>query len=314
MRAEPYSWQAAPFELTYWLGEMALFRKRFRGLVLREHYLELGDDPDVPAPPFERFGNEVDVIVTRSHPLASPIPTYSVRDGVLRYVLARYTRFHTDLTGDFEGYLGKFSGKTRSTLRRKVRKFLELGEGCGMREYTRPEEMDEFVRQARRISILTYQEKFFDAGIPGDAEFLAEMRSLSAEQSVRAYLLLLRGEPIAYLCCPATKGVLSYRYLGYDPVHAELSPGTVLQYLAFESLFAEKRFAIFDFTEGQGEHKRFFGTHETPCADICYFPANLHSRFWVGLHRAFDAFSIGAAGFLDRLGLKTRLKRFLRRL
>ena len=313
MRAEPYSWRTAPFELTYWLGEIALFRKRFRGLALHEHYLELGDDPDVPAPPVERFGNEVDVIVTRSHPLASPIPTYSVRDGVLRYVLARYTRFHTDLTGDFEGYLGKFSGKTRSTLRRKVRKFLELGEGCGMREFKRPEEMEEFVGHARRISVLTYQEKFFDAGIPADAQFLDEVKSLAAADSVRAYLLLLRGEPVAYLCCPASKGVLSYLYLGYDPTHAELSPGTVLQFLAFESLFAERRYSIFDFTEGQGEHKRFFGTHETPCADICYFPANLRTRFWVGLHRAFDAFSVRAARVLERLGLKARLKRFLRR-
>ena len=314
MRVDPPRWQAVPFELSYRIGEITLFRKRFRGLSLREHYLELGYDPDVPAPPFERFGNGVDVIVTRSHPLASPIPTYGVRDGVLRYVLARYSRFHTGLTGDFEGYLGKFGGKTRSTLRRKVRKFLELGEGCGMREYKQPEDMEEFVRQARCISVLTYQEKFFDAGLPGDDEFLVELQGLAAADSVRAYLLFLRGDPIAYLCCPADKGVLLYRYLGYDPVHADLSPGTVLQYLAFESLFAEKRFTIFDFTEGQGEHKRFFGTHETPCADICYFRADLRSRFWVGLHRAFDGFSIGAASLLDRIGLKTRLKRFLRRL
>ncbi|MGH8852133.1 MAG: GNAT family N-acetyltransferase, partial [Casimicrobiaceae bacterium] len=86
-----------------------------------------------------------------------------------------------------------------------------------------------------------------------------------------------------------------------------------LQYLVFESLFEEKRFRAFDFTEGQGEHKKFFGTQATPCADICYFPASLSAQFWVRMHRAFDRGSITAAALLDRIGLKSRLKRFLRR-
>ena len=313
MPSETPLWQATPFVLTYRLGEISLFEKAFRGLTLRRHYLELGCDPDEPRPPVERFGSGVDAIVVRSHPLAAPIPTCEARGGILRYVFARYARFHVDLSGDFDAYLGRFSAKTRGTLRRKVRKFLEMGEDSGMREFRKPEEMEGFVRQARGISARTYQEKLFDAGIPGDATFVDELRSLAASDAVRAYLLLLRGEPIAYLCCPASGGVLMYMYLGYDPAHAELSPGTVLQYLAFESLFAEKRFSIFDFTEGQGEHKRFFGTHETPCADICYFPATLRYRFWVRLHRAFDGFSVAAASALDRLGLKARLKRFLRR-
>jgi len=314
MRSSSPRWQPTPFVLTYRLGEIRLFEKGFRGLTLREHYLELGDDPDEPPPPVERLGEDVDAIVVRSHPLASAIATCETRGRVLRYVFARYGRFHADLSGDFAGYLEKFSGKTRSTLRRKVRRFLELGEGSAMREYRAPEEMEAFVRQARRISALTYQEKLFDAGIPDDPAFVEELRSLAASDAVRAYLLLLRGEPVAYLCCPASDGVLMYQYLGYDPAHAELSPGTVLQYLAFESLFAERRFSIFDFTEGQGEHKRFFGTHETPCADICYFPATLSYRFWVWLHRGFDTTSTGMARSLDRLGLKARLKRFLRRL
>ena len=308
-------WRATPFVLTYRLGEIRLFEKRFRGLTLDKHYLELAEGPDAPAPPLARLGSDVDAIVVRSHPVASTaIPDCEVRDGVVRYVFARYSRFHTDLSGDFAGYLEKFSGKTRGTLRRKVRKFLDSGPGSGMREFKQPGEMASFVQQARRIAVLTYQEKLFDAGIPDDAGFVSELESLAAADAVRAYLLLLRGEPIAYLCCPASDDILMYMYLGYDPAHADLSPGTVLQYLAFESLFAERRFRAFDFTEGQGEHKRFFGTHETPCVDICFLRATLRTRFWVGLHRGFDALSVGTVRLLDRLGLKSRVKRFLRRL
>ena len=307
-------WEPAPFVLSFRLGEITLFRRRFRSLVLREHFFKLGDDPAEPRPPFDRLGRDVDAIVTRSHPVHDVIPAVSAEQGVLRYVFSRYTRFHTELSGDFESYLAKFSAKSRSTLRRKVRRFVETAPGCEMRVYKQPSDMAEFHRLASGLSALTYQEKLLDAGLPAEPEFVAELTSMAARDAVRAYVLLLQGKPIAYLCCPIDDGVLLYSYLGYDPKHADLSPGTVLQYLVFESLFAEQRFVAFDFTEGQGEHKKFFGTQATPCADICYFRDSFSARFWIGLHRAFDRGSITAAALLDRLGLKATLKRFLRRL
>ena len=69
---------------------------------------------------------------------------------------------------------------------------------------------------------------------------------------MRAFLLFLAGEPVAYLYLPVSGRTLIYAYLGYDAEHAHLSPGTVLQMAALENLFAEKRFAYFDFTEGEG--------------------------------------------------------------
>ncbi len=307
-------WEEVPFVLSYRIGEIALFRKQFRGLALHEHFFTLGDDPSVPRPPFERFQSGVDVIVTRSHPVRDGVPTFSRQDSVLQYVFARYSRFHTDLSGSFEDYLAKFSSKSRNTLRRKVRRLVEHADGVVMREYRQPSEMAAFLAGAGAVSSLTYQEKLLDAGIPTDAAYLAELETLAANDSVRGYILLLGGAPIAYLCCPAVDDVLMYGYLGYDPRYADHSPGTVLQYLAFESAFGEKRFRAFDFTEGQGEHKRFFGTHETACADICYFPDSAASRFWIALHRGFDRGSVAAAALLEKAGLKSRLKRFLRRL
>jgi CelD/BcsL family acetyltransferase involved in cellulose biosynthesis len=306
-------WDPVPFALSFRLGEITLFRREFRSLTLHEHFFDLPTDPNVPRPPFERLGRDADVIVTRSHPVEEPPPVLTRVDGTLRYVLSRYTRFHTSLEGDFAGYLAKFSAKTRSTLRRKVKRFLELGEGCGMRAFKRPEEMEEFHRLAREVSRVTYQEKLLDAGLPEEPEFVRELVDLAARDSVRAYLLLLRGAPIAYLCCPAVNGVLLYAHLGYEPRYAEYSPGTVLQYLAFEALFEERTFRAFDFTEGQGDHKKFFGTHETLCADICYFPATVSAQFWVGAHRALDRFSAGVGRALDRAGLKAAIKRFIRR-
>ena len=306
-------WEEAPFELTYRLGEIRLFTRKFRALNLRSHFFDLPADPMQPRPPFERLGHEFDVIVTRSHPVPERLPELTIIDGALRYVPDQFTRFHTSLAGTFEDYLAKFSSKSRSTLHKKVKKFLDSGEGSGMRSFTKPHEIAEFHRLARGVSARTYQERLLDAGIPEDASFVRELESLASRNAVRAYILLLRGEAIAYLCCPAVQDVLLYSYLGYDPAHANLSPGTVLQYLAFDELFRDGEFRAFDFTEGQGEHKKFFGTHGTLCAKICYFPPTLGSRFWITLHLGLDRLSSALGRILERAGLKKTIKRLIRR-
>jgi len=305
-------WTAVPFALSYRVGEVTVFRKRLRALALQAHFFTLSDDPGDPPPPVERFKADVEVIVTRSHPVREQLPAVTAHDGVLRYVMARYARFHTDLSGSFDEYLARFSSKSRNTLRRKVRRLVEHPDGVAMRTYATPEEMAEFLARAGAVSALTYQHRLLDAGLPTDAAYLSKLQALAANDSVRGYLLVLGEKPIAYLCCPASDDILRYGYLGYDPAHADLSPGTVLQYLAFEALFGEQRFRAFDFTDGQGEHKRFFGTHETQCADICYFPNSYRARFWVRLHRLFDCGSAGLVQVAERLGVKSQLKRLVR--
>jgi CelD/BcsL family acetyltransferase involved in cellulose biosynthesis len=222
--------------------------------------------------------------------------------------------YYTDLSGTFEAYLSKFSPKTRSTLRRKLRRFLELGDGCYMREYKCAEEMGEFYRLARGVSERTYQEKLFDGGLPVDAHFRDKLVRRAEVDSVRAYLLFLRNAPIAYLCCSAVNRILIYEYVGHDSRHAHLSPGAVLQLLAFQALFQEQAFTAFDFTQGEGAQKKFFGTHQLSCADLLYFPSTPSSRFWIALHLALDQVSASIGRSLHRVGLKAKVKKLVRRI
>ncbi len=307
------AWREARFELVYRAGSVRIFARRFKVLQLQGHYLDMPADPDQLRPPLSRLGEKVEALVARSQPIREPLPRLALVDGALRFVVAQYSRHHADLTGSFDGYLSKFAAKTRNTLKRKVRKFLDRGSGSYMREYRRPEELADFYRRARSVSALTYQERLLDAGLPDEPAYLDELVRLARADAVRAYLLFQNDEAIAYLCCPIVNGVLLYDYLGYDPKHADLSPGTVLQYLAFQSLFAEGKFRAFDFTEGDGAHKRLFGTHETLCADICFFPATTGVRFWLGLHMGLERLSEKAVAILERLGLKAGLKKLVRR-
>ena len=307
-------WRETTYRLSYRIGELTLLSRDFPALALKNHFLEIPANPDEPAPPPGLLEGTIRAAVVLSHPVDARLPRFHSSARLLRYVPSQYSHFYTSLTGTFEQYLAKFSTKTRNTLKRKVRRLLDHGEGTGMREYKRPEEMEEFLNLARSISANTYQEKLFDAGIPADAEFLLELQDRARRDTVRAYLLFLRREPVAYLCCPADGNVLLYSYLGYKQAYAELSPGTVLQYLAFDSLFREQQFTVFDFTQGQGAHKRFFGTHEVLCADLLYFRDSLSSRFWIRLHTGIDCGSVLVGRLLERFGLKARIKRLIRRL
>lgn len=307
-------WQETTYSLAYRIGEITLLSRAFPALTLKNHFLELTTNADEPRPPKELLQGSVKAAIVLSHPVEARLKRVHSSGRLLRYVPSHYIHYYTSLTGTFEDYLSKFSPKTRNTLKRKVRRFLEQGEGSGIREYKRPEDMNEFLSLARLISASTYQEKLFDAGIPAGPAFVAELEERASRNAVRAYLLFLRSQPVAYLCCPADGPVLLYSYLGYKSEVANLSPGTVLQYLAFDLLFQEQQFTVFDFTQGQGDHKRFFGTHEILCADLLYFRNALSSQVWVRAHAAIDDLSALTGRALERFGLKARIKRLIRRL
>jgi CelD/BcsL family acetyltransferase involved in cellulose biosynthesis len=205
------------------------------------------------------------------------------------FVRQRYRRSYASLAGSYDDYLGRFSSKTRSTLKRKVRKFAELSGGrLDLRCYRTPDEMARFQAAARLVSEVTYQERF-GAGLPDGDAALAEMRALAAQDAVRAWILFLHGEPVSYLYAPAEGDTLLYLYLGYDPEHAALSPGTVLQLEAMRELMAEDRFALFDFTEGESRHKEMFATGSAECLDLLLVRRTVPNLFAGAVLTGFDA-------------------------
>ena len=229
--------------------------------------------------------------------------------GLKPFVRQRYPRFFADLRGSFDDYLAGFSSKSRSTLKRKVRKLVERSGGAlDLRCYRTPDEIDDFYRKARAISARSYQERLLDAGLPEGDAALAEMRDIAARGAVRAWILSIDGRPASYLYAPADGLTLVYAYLGYDPDFADFSPGTVLQYEAMRQLIGEQTFRLFDFTEGEGQHKKLFATGEIACADLLLLrrsPANLL------LGASLDAFDRTVA--LAKAASKTALLQALAR-
>lgn len=241
-----------------------------------------------------------------AHRAASAIVTVP---GLLVHRKQSYTRHYVDLGLEWSSYLQGLSSNTRSTIRRKAKRFAEADDGrIDVRAYRTPDELIAFHAAARVVSAQSYQERLLDAGLPDNDGFRTEMLALAAQDQVRAWVLYLRGQPVAYLYCPVSGATVVYDRLGYDPAHRDLSPGAVLQSEALRMLMEERRFRYFDFTEGEGQHKRTMATDGVECVDLLALRPTLANRALIVAMTGFDQLVAGSKRMLtsDRLRIATR--------
>ncbi|MCC6590320.1 MAG: GNAT family N-acetyltransferase [Bryobacterales bacterium] len=309
----PQEFENRQVELKYSISDVCLYRLHLNGRVVRWPFSP-GAAPVVEPPSPERL-SEAPFYLYQNIPLAAPLPKLERLPNALRYVIHQVETWYTPLEGTFEEYLQQFSSKSRSTLRRKVRKFEELNEGpVELKLFQAVDEMPEYHRLARQVATKTYQEKLFDGAIPDTAEFRTYTEKLAAQDRIRGFILYLKGQPVAYLHLPVREdGVVDYQFLGYDPAHADASPGTVLLFLALERLFEDPKLTYFDFDYGKGQTKELFSRGSYLRADVFYFSKKPHLMAAVYAHAATDDFSEWSGRVLERLGVKATIKRLLRR-
>jgi len=233
--------------------------------------------------------------------------------GMLPFVRQRYTRYFTDFGLGFDAWFEGLSSNARQSLRRKAKKIAaESGGDLDIRAFRTPEEMEAFHDVARRISLRTYQERLMGSGLPDSADFLHDMVTLAAADSVRAWLLYVAGEPAAYLYCPVMGDTVIYAHVGHDPAFNDLSPGQVLQLEAMRDLFDEGRYARFDFTEGEGQHKRQFATGGVECVDLLLLRPSLANRLTTLALGGFNATVATGKKAVNAVGLGKLAKKVRR--
>lgn len=249
----------------------------------------------------------------RSLPLSEKQPVYKEVEQHIYYIPEQFSRYYIDLRQSFESYSSKFSSKTRSTIKRKVKKFAKLCDGnMHWKKYKTSDELAEFYKLAREVSSKSYQEKLLNSGLPASEGFQKKMGDMAEDDKVRGYLLFDDAKPVAYMYCPINDGTLLYQYLGYDPDYLKWSVGTILHWYAFEDIFNEGKFKYFDFTEGQSEHKRLYSTGSQLCGNVYIFPKTLKNKLLLQSHNAMNQFSKMIGKVLDKFNLKAKIKKILR--
>lgn len=307
-------WHPAEYSLRFQLGDQPLFAKRLKLHSMQMSLPMLLRRDEWNVPPLAELPQDIAGYLVRSVPSQDSEETLARVGGYLRYVIERGPRYYLELSGSFDEYLQRnFSAKTRSTLQRKIRKFSEFsGEGVDWKSYRTADELGAFHALALAISDQTYQERLFASGLPRSKEFIDEMQSLARSDDVRAYILFSRGTPVAYLYLPNHAGTLSYAYLGYAPTFREWSVGTVLHWFALKDLFGESRFQYLDFTEGEGEHKKLFATGSVNFESILFLRDSISQSVLLRAQIHINAFSTMVGRILERLGIKSVVRRLIR--
>jgi len=284
-----------PVRLKFEIGARTLLS--VRRLLVRVP-LTLAEARDGLAPALPSLGDDADGYIVTSLPENQMAALAAGGGGLLPFVRQRYTRYYLDFAGSYDGWFASLSSNARQGLRRKAKKIAAASEGTlDVRRFRTAGELAAFHPVARAISATTYQERLLGSGLPEGADFLRTMAALAEADQARAWLLYIAGEPAAYLYCPIHGDTVIYAYVGHDPKFNDWSPGAVLQLEAMQDLFGEGRFAAFDFTEGEGQHKRQFATGGVECVDLLLLRPTLANR---GLMAALGGFN-GAVALAKRL-------------
>ncbi len=308
------TWQYGQATFRYQLSDWVFFTASLPMQIRADSLLDATPAVKTPTPPTEVRLSGSEGFSIRNLPVECEQPTLSSAGEYLCYIPLQYLHCYIDLSWSFDQYASKFSSKTRSTILRKIRKYKEhCGGVINWKSYRQPEELPDFFRHARQVSKLTYQERLLDVGLPDSEEFRQNAIHLAQNDRLRAYILFDGNKPVSYLFCPEKEGVLVYAYLGYDPEYLSLSVGTVLQWLAIEQIFQERRFQYFDFTEGQSSHKQLFGSHQRLCANVFFVRKSMANTLLIRAHWFTNIVSKWLGDTLDRYGVKTKVKKILRR-
>jgi hypothetical protein len=220
----------------------------------------------------------------------------------IAFVRQGYTRYWVDLAAGEAAWRAGLSGQTRATLKRKAKRLAAANGGVlDVRFYRTPQELAAAHPLARAVAATTYQERLLGSALP----------THMPPGEARAWLLFLGDAPIAYLWCGVQGDTLRYDYVGHDPAHHQLSPGSVLMEAALADLFAD-RFARFDFTEGEGQHKRTLASAGIACRDLVLLRPTWANRAAVGAVGGFDAAMRVAKRMAERPVLAALAKRVRR--
>jgi hypothetical protein len=306
-------------ELNLRLGELTLARPSLHVNIVRSRLFSNTEIKTLEQYASTPFLSGFDGNYLPSAPIVDTLPELTWLKNKIIYVRQQYPHFYTRLDTGYDTYLATFSAKSRSGVRRKVKKFAkETGGELIWKTYRTPSEIDEFYQKAIPLSEQTYQQKMFGAGLPDSSEFRSLMRKLSEDDQLRAYLLFVGEEPVAYLYCPISEGVVKYAYLGFLDEFRSLSPGTVLLWIALESLFVEGIHKIFDFTEGgladQHNQKKFFSTNSVNCANIFVLKKSFSNTLKISSAVALNQLSGAIGSALGSVGLQTKIRHFIRKL
>ena len=217
------------------------------------------------------------------------------------------------LPATFDELLAARDRRSRYNLRRQNAQLERAFEGELAIDVLRgPEDFDRIVSDLETVAAATYQ-RALGAGFADTPQRRELVRVALAKGWFRAWVLSIRGAPVAFWQGNAVNGTFFVSSTGYT---AEFSPhgvGTYLQLRMFADLCADPAVSVVDFGWGDADYKKRFGTESWLERDIVLFAPSPRAVRIAVTRNALRAVDRVARSALTRLGVVQRLKQLWRR-
>jgi hypothetical protein len=212
----------------------------------------------------------------------------------------------------FDDYLRTLGSKTREDVRRTRRNFsVKAGEPVKTVRYTEPEQADELATAVAHISRKTYQYHLLGLGLENTPEHVAHLRAMAAAGWLRAYVVWVGNNPVAFGLGYREGETYYGHHVGYDPDVSKLQPGIYLHTEAMADLLTNG-ICRFDFLAGDSLYKQRMSNKSREERHFYLirrgWPGTAYARSLVAVN--FLSETIGR--WLEKSGLKERIKRMVR--
>jgi hypothetical protein len=268
----------------------------------------------------EAKGLEFDVIYLEVVPDTSFLHTHLQTSAALARRFRSYRpqgtmEYHQiQFTETLDQYYENFSSKTKSTMRRKVKKLAkDTNKELKLVRYDSEQDLEKYVRDAAAASRRSYQYHLLGQGIRDEADFLSRCREAAKKGWLRGYVLELGGDPIAFMHGWQYRGTYFYIDTGFDQELRQHSPGTVLHVMVVEDMFEHHKPRVFEFGV-HGEQKATFGNNSYRATEVFLIRPSIYPMVATGLYRLSNAGTEAAKRVLDRYGVTGKVKQMMRRL
>ena len=206
------------------------------------------------------------------------------------------------------------SSKHRKHLRQCVRKLERTYPSqVKMITYRKEDELEEAIKAASQISARTYQYGI-GCGFVDDFRTRTLLSGAAKLGWLRAYVLYVNDEPIAYRFALQHRRTYFGDGIGFDPKWSKLRVGTVLFLKVLENLCHEGAVDCYDFGFGDADYKRSYGDKQWLEASVIIFAPRPYPIFINMLRTSVMGLNACLEYILNRAGSAGWIKRRWRNL
>lgn len=227
---------------------------------------------------------------------------------------AEYARRLCVLGGSVEAYLSNLPAKSRQDMRRSLRRF--EGQFAGrfaISTHCSVDEVSDFLNRVEVVSKRTYQARL-GLGVVADSYVGNKVLAGAKRGYARCYLLTLDGKPLAWRIGFLYRNVYCSHHVGFDPEYEKWHPGVVMHLASVRDLSENcEGVDTLDMLYGDNDFKRKASNLFRMERNYYLFPRSLRGGATYLALRCCNGFSRQLGLLLERLGLKSRLKAWLRR-